>query len=69
MADKPVTTSYDKFASDPERWSKIGRMGLDPDTPPTTFKSLDEETKQIKKGSFSVPKMCSGGKVLKTWSK
>ena len=66
MADKPAMPNYDKFASDPERWSKAGRMGYDPDLPTPSIKGEDYPPK---KGSYTVPRMCAGGKVLRTWSK
>jgi hypothetical protein len=65
MADESKS-NYDKFASDPERWSKVGRWGYDPDAPIATMKSQAPEPK---KGSYTMPKMCGGGKVIKSWSK
>jgi hypothetical protein len=71
MADKKTTISepqpnYDRFAADPERWGRVGRMGFDPDAPPPA--SIKGES-YPKKGSYTVPQMCGGGKVIKTWSK
>jgi len=64
MADEPAMPNLDRWAADPDRWPKIGRMGFDPTVPTPSIKGEDYPTK---KGSYTVPKMCAGGKVLKTW--
>lgn len=67
MADSSkssLTAGLDKWAADPERWSSVGRMGYDPDAPQPSMKG----DPMPKKGSYTVPKMCAGGKVMKSWS-
>lgn len=65
MADFNNTMAM-KWASDPERWSKTS-PGSPPDPEDLSLKL--RAPPEPKKGSYTVPKMCGGGKVLKTWSK
>lgn len=52
--------NYDRWASDPERWSVVGRQGYDPEEPPTTTKFPP-----IGKRRVAIPKFAGGGFVGK----
>ena len=68
MADTPKP-NFDRWAADPARWSS-GREGPTPGS--MSMESMATPGRpppEPKKGSYTVPKMCGGGKVLKSWSK